>query len=142
MAWSLRLAGVACVLALTGCNLGYADRIYNQTSCPIRLQANLDDRKIIDYEPYVLVPGNREIAIVRYRSVKYARIVVIDHNNVEHRYDADALAALRPAGASNEDWSFTDSGLIFLRDEPEKRDLEKLTKQPCGGLQKVQPPIS
>jgi hypothetical protein len=128
----LRLTGVACMLVLSGCDLGYLDGMYNLTSCPIRLKVFIQDRNTPDYEPYVVAPGDASLAIVAHRADRFSRIVVIDHKNAEYRYDAAALALLRPPGASNEYWGYADSGLVYLRDDPKRSDLDKLAKEPCG----------
>lgn len=138
----LRLASVACVLVLSGCDLGYLDGMYNLTSCPIRLKIFIQGRNTPDYEPYVVAAGDASLAIVAHRAERFSRIVVIDHKNAEHRYDAAALALLRPSENPNESWGYTDSGLVFLRDTPKQSDLDKVAKQPCGEPQKAQPAIS
>ena len=142
MAIRWRLGSVLFTLALAGCNLGYPDEIYNQTSCPIRVKYSHLGWDTNNAEPIVVNPGKGTFLLVPHREQRFDDITVIDHNNVEHRYDAAALAALRPHGASNEYWGYTDSGLAYLRDDPKQGDLDKLAAQPCGEPQKAQPAIS
>ena len=142
MARYMRWGSAAFALALAGCNLGHSDEIYNQTSCPIGVKYSHLGWNAKNTEPTIVKPGEGIFLLVPHREQRFDDITVIDHNNVEHRYDAAALAALRPHGASNEYWGYTDSGLAYLRDDPKQGDLDKLAAQPCGELQNIQPAIS
>jgi hypothetical protein len=132
---------VVSALALTGCNLGYVSGIYNQTSCPIQVQAAYLGSSIKN-NVSIIVPGGKEVGIVPHREDRYEYIYVTDHDNIEHRYDSARLATLRLPKDSEEIWGYTDSGLVLLRAIPRQSDLDKLAMQPCSGRQKAPPAIS
>jgi hypothetical protein len=131
----LKLISAVLVLPLVGCDLGYIEPIYNLTSCPIQLTSSLSDMSEAR-GPYPILPGGAASEFGKKPAV-YAQIIVTDSKHVEHRYDKDALATLRPSSPTLDRWGYTNEGLAFLSRNPERAKLDQFAKQPCDAGQPV-----
>jgi len=105
------------------------------TPCPIQLSSALSQSPEIR-GPFRIVPGSAASEFGP-KPETYTQIIVIDSKGVEHRYDADALSALRPAGHSLDWWAYADTGLIFLNENPERSKVEQIARQPCDAVQPI-----
>jgi hypothetical protein len=121
----------AFAMTSAGCDLQYVEPIYNLTSCPIRVTSSLADVPEAR-GPFQIAPGNAVVNESRAKPVTYAQITVTDGMNIEHRYDKDALAVLRPSGNRLDMWAYTDEGLTFFDNSPEHARLGQIAKQPCN----------
>ena len=131
----LKLISAMLVLPLVGCDLGYIEPIYNLTSCPIQIASSLSDMPEVR-GPNPILPGSA-VSTFGKKPTTYEQIIVTDSKHVEHRYDKDALATLRPSSPTLDRWGYTNGGLTFLSRNPERAKLDQLAKQPCDAGQPV-----
>ena len=127
----LKLIGMFLSLPLAGCDLGYIEPIYNLTSCPIQITSSLSDAPKMQ-GPYPILPGSADVSESGKKPEIYTQIIVTDGKSIEHRYDKDALALLRPSKSILDRWGYTNEGLVFLNSTPEQEKLKQIAKQRCG----------
>jgi len=133
----LKSIGIAVVLPLTGCDLGSLAQVYNLTSCPVTSVNRFSDLPDEVPAPILLTPGSGEARLSR-KPTRYEQIVIVDEKKVEHRYDSEALAKLRPPGAGSDAWAYTDQGLIFLGRSLDRSETNRVAEKPCEMAPAVQ----
>ncbi len=93
-------------LACMGCDTMHAP-VYNMTSCAIEISTSTANAPHSFGEPSRVLPGGVVAVLGGDKPVKYAEIVIHNGRNGDRRYDEGALAALRPAGISEDRWAYS-----------------------------------